>query len=316
MSFSLTPDEIVLINNFCNMYSNNIRLMESLNRSNDEIRNSINNIIQQHNVDFNHNNYFNNNPNNTNNNRNNRNNLNHNRFTRNPNLQEYFESRYRINNVYNRNNNQNRNMNRNRNNNNLVNTTNESILQTFFEPVVIFPSQVQIENATRIVTFGDIVDPINTSCPISLERFNDDEQVIIIRYCGHIFSIDELNQWFRHRVKCPVCRYDIRNYVSNTYLNDETQVNSNNISSENNIENQNENNRYNNNDIENETSINQEIPIIRHVDLSNNIVTNEMLTSMGLTSTFLRHIFDVDNNNGYYLDTSSNNVLFTMTRYI
>jgi hypothetical protein len=308
MSFLLTPDEIILINNFYNMYSTNIRLMESLNRSNEELRNSINNIIHRHNGDFNHNNYFNNNPNNTNNNRNNRNNSNLNRFGRNQTLHDYgcIEStRYGNNNVYNRNNNHNhnRNMNRNRNNN-LLNTTNETILQTFFEPVVIFPTQAQIENATRIATFGDIVNPINTSCPISLERFNDDDQVIIIRYCGHIFSVDELNQWFRNRVKCPVCRYDIRNYVSNTYLNDETQIDSNNILSENND---------NNN---NETLMNQEIPIIRRFDLSNNLVTSEILNNIGLNSTFWRDLFDVNNDNNYYLDPSSNTFLFTMTRYI
>jgi hypothetical protein len=308
MSFLLTPDEIILINNFCNMYSTNIRLMESLNRSNEELRNSINYIIHRHNGDSNHNNYFNNNPNNINNNRNNRNNSNLNRFGRNQNhnLHDYgcIEStRYGNSNVYNRNNNHNRNMNRNRNNN-ILNTTNDTILQTFFEPVVIFPTQMQIENATRIATFGDIVNPINTSCPISLERFNDDDQVIIIRYCGHIFSVDELNQWFRNRVKCPVCRYDIRTYVSNTYLNDETQIDSNNILSENNTENN------------NETSMNQEIPIIRRFDLSNNLVTNEILNNMGLNSTFWRDLFDVNNDNNYYLDPSSNTFLFTMTRYI
>jgi len=313
MSFLLTPDEIIMINNFCNMYSNNIRLIESLNRSNDEIRNSINAIIQHHNVDANYS---------TNNNRNHRNNVN-NRFPRNQYLHEYIDS----NSTRNRNNinqrtntnyhymnpniHQNRNHNRNINRNltnNVINATTESILQTFFEPIVIFPTQTQIENATRIATYGDIVNPINNSCPISLERFNDEDQVIIIRYCGHIFNIDELQEWFRHRVKCPVCRYDIRNYVSDANLNNEATTNIQ-------MNTTNENNSIRENDNERIPFVNQEIPI-RRLDLSNNVISTDILTNLGLTPTFLREIFDIENTNGYYLDPSSNTFLFTMTRYI
>ena len=39
--------------------------------------------------------------------------------------------------------------------------------------------------------------------------------VTVIRFCGHIFSTGSLNTWFTTNCRCPVCRYDIRNYNSN-----------------------------------------------------------------------------------------------------
>ena len=91
-----------------------------------------------------------------------------------------------------------------------------SAFQRFLEPVDVFPTQTQIETATRRARYCDIVSPINRSCPISLENFNDTDIVSVIRYCGHIFHTEDLNIWFRTNCRCPVCRYDIRNYNSNS----------------------------------------------------------------------------------------------------
>jgi hypothetical protein len=89
-----------------------------------------------------------------------------------------------------------------------------NLFQSFFDPVLIYPTASQIETATRRVLYRDIVTPINTRCPISLETFNDSDIVTIIRQCGHIFNSDELNNWFTTNCRCPMCRYDIRNYNS------------------------------------------------------------------------------------------------------
>ena len=107
--------------------------------------------------------------------------------------------------------------------------------QNFFQPIAIFPTQTQIETATRTVQYGDIVSPINRACPISLENFNDTDIVSVIRFCRHIFRRDELNTWFRTNCRCPVCRYDIRNYQTNIYT--ETQDNQNESRESNNSEN-------------------------------------------------------------------------------
>ena len=90
------------------------------------------------------------------------------------------------------------------------------LYQRFFDPIVIYPTASQIETATRRVLYRDIATPINNSCPISMDNFNDNETVTIIRQCGHIFNIDELATWFQSNCRCPVCRYDIRNFNRNT----------------------------------------------------------------------------------------------------
>jgi hypothetical protein len=90
------------------------------------------------------------------------------------------------------------------------------ILNSFLEPINIIPTQTQIENATRNIIYGDILDPINNSCPISLESFIDTSSVTMIRHCRHIFNTSSLMSWFNSNCKCPVCRYDIRDYNPNT----------------------------------------------------------------------------------------------------
>ena len=87
-----------------------------------------------------------------------------------------------------------------------------SLLNTFLHPVEVYPTPTQIVRATRRVFFSDILNPVNRSCPISLEPFNDRDQVTLIRFCGHVFNSEQLSIWFRSNCRCPVCRYDIRNY--------------------------------------------------------------------------------------------------------
>ena len=96
------------------------------------------------------------------------------------------------------------------------NTNYSRLMQSFFQPVDVYPTQSQIEIATRNVRYCDIVNPVNRSCPISLDTFVDSDMVSVIRFCGHIFRRDQLNTWFMSNCRCPVCRYDIRNYNSNT----------------------------------------------------------------------------------------------------
>ena len=150
--------------------------------------------------------------------------------------------------------------------------TNTNTTDNFFDPIDVYPSQRQIENATRVVSYCDISTPNNTSCPISLEPFDDNEQVTIIRHCQHIFKTNQLNSWFIRNSRCPVCRYDIREY-NNTNITNET------------IENTEENNSviYNEERTSNPTSI-----------LTRNLTSN-------LTSLFLRNL------NRFANDPSGNN---------
>jgi len=96
------------------------------------------------------------------------------------------------------------------------------MFQNFLEPIEVCPTQSQIEAATRNVQYCDIINPSNRSCPISLETFNDIDIVSVIRFCGHIFNLEQLNTWFGSKCTCPICRYDIRNYNSSIIIQETT----------------------------------------------------------------------------------------------
>jgi hypothetical protein len=109
----------------------------------------------------------------------------------------------------------NQNNRRSQNPNSANNLNISQLLQSFLQPVEIIPTQSQIEAATRRVQYCDIVSPNNTSCPISMEEFNDNDIVTVIRHCSHIFNTEQITNWFTSSCRCPVCRYDIREYNSN-----------------------------------------------------------------------------------------------------
>ena len=142
-----------------------------------------------------------------------------------------------------------------------------NIFNNFFDPIVIYPTSSQIETATRRVRYCDIVSPINRSCPISLDNFNDNDMVTVIRFCGHIFNTEHLNTWFQSNCRCPVCRYDIRNYNSS--------VNNSSIYNETNNQQTTNNSLQNNSSetIEERNNINQNQSIINlFQDISGNLV--------------------------------------------
>lgn len=82
----------------------------------------------------------------------------------------------------------------------------------FLTPIVIRPTQEQINNATEECIFSSIEDPPNSSCPISLVPFQNNDLVYKIKQCGHIFFKNQLENWLHENTKCPLCRYDIRDY--------------------------------------------------------------------------------------------------------
>lgn len=89
-------------------------------------------------------------------------------------------------------------------------------LPNFFDPVAVYPTQTQIDIATRRVRYRDIVTPRNIACPISMVDFSDNDIVTVIRHCGHVFATDQLNIWFATHCTCPVCRFDIRSAAAAT----------------------------------------------------------------------------------------------------
>jgi hypothetical protein len=63
-----------------------------------------------------------------------------------------------------------------------------------------------------------------------MDDFNDNDMVTVIRHCGHTFHTENIMNWFRSNSRCPVCRYDIRDYnIPNQNLNNSQDSSNNNI---------------------------------------------------------------------------------------
>ena len=82
---------------------------------------------------------------------------------------------------------------------------------------VIRPTTEQINNALENITYN-VSEQNSSTCPITLEEFVEGDSIRRIKHCGHIFSIPAINSWFNRHVRCPVCRYDIREYITPNVL--------------------------------------------------------------------------------------------------
>ena len=96
--------------------------------------------------------------------------------------------------------------------NNLFNWT----LQNY-DPVRIRPSVSQVRRSTRIMLYNELDSSRNqTICPITRENFTPDTSIMQIIPCGHIFTELILRRHFRFSSRCPLCRYDIRDYIESS----------------------------------------------------------------------------------------------------
>ncbi len=132
-------------------------------------------------------------------------------------------------------------------------------LLNFYDTVPVYPTRDQINNGTRRILYSNIENPLNSSCPITLENFDESDNVTQILGCGHIFNHESLISWFRNHVRCPVCRYDIRNYVPRSQPLIQ-EINTSRRSSPN-RENEEENEEENEGNVENQETIEEDTPV-------------------------------------------------------
>ena len=112
-----------------------------------------------------------------------------------------------------------------------INALATSILNSlFWDPVAVYPTEEEINSATSRVEFSDLPDDA-TNCPITLESFNENSEILRIDACGHCFTRNGILRWFRNHVNCPVCRHDIRGSTASTEASTNSSVSSQNISS-------------------------------------------------------------------------------------
>ena len=83
---------------------------------------------------------------------------------------------------------------------------------TGFQDVIVAPTQEQINNASRTLVYRDTIELLNHRCPISLADFEEGDEIRQIVHCGHCFNEEAIQRWFRTNVRCPICRYDIRDF--------------------------------------------------------------------------------------------------------
>ena len=300
----VTDDQLLLIDILNTMYNDNLRQITHLTNSNQEIRNIIIQMLNNNTNTRSRNNNIRNNltsiNQNTNNLRTNNSRTNNSRTnnSRSNNLFDYYSISF-----FDTNGDTNNDTNNDRNNVNFTqNNPYTQLLRSFLDPIEIYPTQSQIDSATRRVRYCDIVSPTNTSCPISLTNFDDNDMVTVIRHCGHIFNTNELNRWFTSHCNCPVCRYDIRDYNlnSSSVFSRVNQGTSSNISSQNynshmssqpNIE------RNNISPLEGSVNPNEIINILNSRDASgNNIISTEQLRNITQQISNISQQFSNNNN--------------------
>lgn len=83
--------------------------------------------------------------------------------------------------------------------------------QPNLQDVIVRPTANQLNAALETITYAQSARS-HSRCPITLEDFVEGDEVTRIRPCGHVFHTQSIRNWFSNRVRCPVCRYDIREY--------------------------------------------------------------------------------------------------------
>ena len=285
-----TFDEHRLLTMYINQYNQTNTHIDSLLNMLDEIKANIINIIHprttqinRHNNNHNHNinnNRHNNNRHNNNrhNNRHNNNRHNHNRLI-NQNNSIFYDYNNPISpDIYNT---------LFRRHTSEFTTQNNDGITSFFQNFLnttetVCPTNEQIQNASRIIRYGNIENPLSQSCPISLDEFQENHMVRQLLHCGHLFHQTQFDEWFQNNVRCPVCRYDIRNCTS-------TNTNENLLPT---------NEHSSNNTNTNSSTLNQ-------IDNLTFDITNEQFTD--IFNNFARNIFQSTLNSNTHNNSTGNN---------
>jgi hypothetical protein len=91
----------------------------------------------------------------------------------------------------------------------LVSPTTVNDYHNTLVPTVIINQECDIIPYNSLNTTQDM-------CPIDRLEFEENEPVMRIRFCGHIFRENNLRENFRSRATCPVCRHNIITTVTDT----------------------------------------------------------------------------------------------------
>lgn len=83
------------------------------------------------------------------------------------------------------------------------------LFSNFADNVAVVPTSQQIQVATRVYNAPTGETDL---CAICQDGYENGQAIRQIVHCNHKFHTNCLDPWFRQNVRCPVCRYDIREY--------------------------------------------------------------------------------------------------------
>jgi hypothetical protein len=112
----------------------------------------------------------------------------------------------------------------NENNDNIDRTNSRNIIESITESILFAIIDISYNNIIeeeplttqeinthiKCCQYKDIINPVNTSCPITLDAFQLNTNVMQLLHCGHIFTETELRRWLINKRRCPMCR----NYIT------------------------------------------------------------------------------------------------------
>ncbi len=70
-------------------------------------------------------------------------------------------------------------------------------------------SQNQISSYTTCYNFSVDASGNELTCPITMEQIRDNDAVMRINRCGHLFKESALRSWLARNNRCPVCRSNV-----------------------------------------------------------------------------------------------------------
>ena len=73
-------------------------------------------------------------------------------------------------------------------------------------------SEQEMNTIVRTFTFSEEISPSlnETRCPISLQEYNNGDELCEINACGHVFLKSNLLRWLQRNNTCPTCRRQLR----------------------------------------------------------------------------------------------------------
>jgi hypothetical protein len=82
------------------------------------------------------------------------------------------------------------------------------------ESVLVTPTTEQINSATVLRQAVSNDEESDISCSICQDSYTEGQAIRTISHCNHSFHKSCIDPWFQRNVRCPVCRFDIRDHVT------------------------------------------------------------------------------------------------------